>query len=151
MFPKVILTATHGDLKGREYAFDGPGTCALGRCVDCAIRLPGDDWTVSRHHCLLEVDPPLLGVQDLGSLNGTYVNGEMVGQRDRGLRPVDAAHAAQPVRELLDGDELRVGNTRFHVTVVLTEHDAAEVPPASSEEEPSGPAEVGAHLCVPVI
>jgi pSer/pThr/pTyr-binding forkhead associated (FHA) protein len=151
VFPKVILTATHGDLTGREFAFDGPATCVLGRCVDCAIRLPGEDWTVSRHHCLLEVDPPLVRVQDLGSLNGTYVNGGLVGQRDRALCPADAARVAQPVCELLDGDELRVGNTRFHLAVVLTEPEAAEVPPVSGEEEPSGPAEVGAHLCVPVL
>jgi pSer/pThr/pTyr-binding forkhead associated (FHA) protein len=151
VFPKVILTATHGDLKGREYAFDGPGTCALGRCVDCAIRLPGDDWTVSRHHCLLDVDPPLVRVQDLGSLNGTYVNGEKVGQRDRALNPADASRGAQPVRELLDGDELRVGNTRFHVAVVLTEPEGAEPLPADPAAPAADPAEAGAYLCVPVL
>jgi eukaryotic-like serine/threonine-protein kinase len=98
-------------------------------------------WTVSRHHCLLEVDPPLLRVQDLGSLNGTYVNGEKVGQRGRALSPEDASRVAQPVREVLDGDELRVGNTCFRVEVVLT-------PPADSEGQP-GDAEADAYLCVP--
>ena len=135
MSAQVILTATHGDLEGREYAFDGPASIVLGRCVDCTIRLPGDDWTVSRHHCLLEVDPPYARVQDLGSLNGTYVNGEKVGQRDRTLSPEDAARIAQPVRELHDGDELRVGNTCFHVAVVLTPPEGAEPVPAGCAEE----------------
>jgi eukaryotic-like serine/threonine-protein kinase len=89
-------------------------------------------WTVSRHHCLLEVDPPLLRVQDLGSLNGTYVNGEKVGQRDRALSPEGASRVAQPAVELLNGDELRVGNTCFRVEVVLTL-----------------PEEAGACLCAP--
>jgi pSer/pThr/pTyr-binding forkhead associated (FHA) protein len=136
VIPQVILTATHGDLQCREFAFDEPATCVLGRCVDCNIRLPTDDWTVSRHHCLLEIDPPLVRVQDLGSLNGTYVNGEQVGRRDRALRPHEAARLAQPVVELLDGDELRVGNTRFRVAVVL---------PVDGEGQPE--AEAGEYLC----
>jgi eukaryotic-like serine/threonine-protein kinase len=139
---QVILTATHGDLQGREYAFDAPAACVVGRCVDCKIRLPGDDWTISRHHCLLDVDPPYVRVQDLGSLNGTYVNGEKVGQRDRTLSPEDAARVTQPVRELHDGDELRVGSTCFHVAVVLTT-------PADSEEQPAVEVGDGACLCVP--
>jgi pSer/pThr/pTyr-binding forkhead associated (FHA) protein len=134
MSPQVILTATYGDLKGREFTFDGPATCVIGRCVDCLVRLPGDDMTVSRHHCRLEVDPPLLRVQDLGSLNGTYVNGEKVGQRARKPGPEGVATVGQPVRELLDGDELRVGNTCFRVEVVLSQ-----------------PEEDDSYLCVPVL
>ena len=141
MSPQIILTAIHGDLKGREFAFDGPATCVIGRCVDCQIRLPGDDWTVSRHHCRLEVDPPLIRVRDLGSLNGTYVNGEKIGQRDRALSPESASRVAQPVRELLDGDDLQVGDTRFLVEVVLTL-------PAECAGRPDD-AEASAYLCVP--
>jgi pSer/pThr/pTyr-binding forkhead associated (FHA) protein len=150
VYPQVILTTTHGDLKGREFAFDGPATCVLGRCVDCQVRLPPDDWTASRHHCLLEVDPPLVRVQDLGSLNGTYVNGEKVGQLDRALNPADASRIARPVRELLDGDELRVGNTCFLVEVVLALHGTAEPLPADFEGQ-SGDAEAGAHPYLPVL
>ena len=36
---------------------------------------------VSRHHFLLEVCPPQACVRDLGSRNGTYVNGRKVGGR----------------------------------------------------------------------
>jgi pSer/pThr/pTyr-binding forkhead associated (FHA) protein len=139
VIPQVILTATHGDLQGRAFAFDEPATCVLGRGVDCQVRLPSDDWTVSRHHCRLEVDPPLLRVQDLGSLNGTYVNGEGVGQRDRALSPDEAARVSQPVVELLDGDELRVGNTCFRVEILLP-------PPAKGHP---ADAEASEYLCAP--
>ena len=134
MSAQVILTATHGDLEGHEFAFDGPAAHVIGRCVDCTIRLPGDDWTVSRHHCRLEVDPPCVRVRDLGSLNGTYVNGEKVGQRDRSLSPEGAARVAQPVRELHDGDELRVGNTCFQVAVVLDAPEGGEPVPSGCTE-----------------
>jgi serine/threonine-protein kinase len=146
---QVILTATHGDLEGREFAFDGPATSVVGRCVDCKIRLPADDWTVSRHHCLLEIDPPYVRVQDLGSLNGTYVNGEKVGQRDRALSLEDAARLAQPVRELHDSDELRVGNTCFHVAVVLGPPEGGEPVPAGCAEEAGQHAESEEFLYAP--
>ena len=149
MSAQVILTTTHGDLEGREFAFDGPATNVLGRCVDCQIRLPADDWTVSRHHCLLEVGPPYVRVQDLGSLNGTYVNGEKVGQRDRSLPLEAAARLAQPVRELHDGDELRVGNTCFHVAVVLDRPEEGEPVPAGCAEGAAEPAESGELLYAP--
>ncbi len=149
MSAQVILTATHGDLQGREFAFDGPARCVIGRCVDCQVRLPGDDWTVSRHHCRLEVDPPYVRVQDLGSLNGTYVNDEKVGQRDRSLTPEDAARTPQPVRELHDGDELRVGTTCFHVAVLLAPPEEAEPVPAGHAGQPDASAESQEYLFVP--
>ncbi len=148
MSAQVILPATHGDLEGHEYAFEGPAACVVGRCVDCKVRLPGD-WTVSRHHCLLEVDPPYLRVQDLGSLNGTYVNGEKVGQRDRTLPPEDAARVAQPVRELYDGDELWVGNTCFYVSVVLDAPEEGEPVHAGCAGGAGEPAESDEFLYAP--
>src|SRR5262245_54515917 len=78
----VILRATAGDLRGQQFAFEGPSYCTLGRSRSCTLRLPGDA-TVSRQHCLLEVDSERAWVQDLGSLNGTFINGEKIGQRDR--------------------------------------------------------------------
>jgi pSer/pThr/pTyr-binding forkhead associated (FHA) protein len=97
---------------------------------------------------VLEIDPPFVRVRDLGSLNGTYVNGEKVGQRDRALSPDGASRVAQPVRELLDGDELQVGNTHFLVEVALSLPEGAEPLPADDAGQP-GDAEAGAYLCVP--
>ena len=55
------------------------------------------------------------------------------------------------MRELADGDELRVGNTRFLVQVALTLPEGADPVPADGEGQPDGAAEVGAYLCVPVL
>jgi pSer/pThr/pTyr-binding forkhead associated (FHA) protein len=38
---------------------------------------------ISRYHCLLDINSPDIRVRDLGSLNGTIVNGKKIGQRQR--------------------------------------------------------------------
>src|SRR4051794_26102086 len=105
MATQLILTGTGGDFVGREFAFTGHTHLILGRSRSCTLRLPGDA-TVSRQHCLIEVDSSGVWVQDLGSLNGTLVNGRKIGQRDAALN--DDHTMMQPPRQgLRDGDELR--------------------------------------------
>src|SRR3954462_3938154 len=104
MATMLTLRALTGDLRGQEFAFRGPAYCVLGRSRSCQLRLPGDA-TVSRQHCLIELEREGVWVQDLGSLNGTLINGEKIGQRDR--EPQQDATMVAPARQLLyDGDEL---------------------------------------------
>jgi pSer/pThr/pTyr-binding forkhead associated (FHA) protein len=44
----------------------------------------------------LEVEPPAIRVHDLGSRNGTYVNGGNIGQRPRHLSPEEVNSRALP-------------------------------------------------------
>lgn len=74
------------------------GTTTAGRHPDSDIFL--DDITVSRHHCRFLSEGQDLHVEDSGSTNGTYVNGERV---DRG--------------DLHPGDEVIVG--KYHLIVAL--------------------------------
>jgi pSer/pThr/pTyr-binding forkhead associated (FHA) protein len=111
----LILKATAGDLTGQEFAITGPAHCVLGRSRACALRLPGDA-TVSRQHCLIEVERDGVWVQDLGSLNGTLVNGEKIGQRERN-RNGDATMVQPPKHSLQNGDELRICNNAFRVSL----------------------------------
>jgi pSer/pThr/pTyr-binding forkhead associated (FHA) protein len=93
---EVRLTLiTCGSQGPRRYAFTAPATCTPGRSDDCEVVVPASPLhaDVSRRHCELRIDPPRVLVRDLGSLNGTFVNGARVGQ------PVP----------LGDGDELRLG------------------------------------------
>ncbi|MCI0461567.1 MAG: FHA domain-containing protein [Gemmataceae bacterium] len=122
MSPALItLTVVKGPLTGSEYEVREPATYVLGRSEECYPRLPDDilHKDISRHHCLLSINPPDLWIQDLGSKNGTYVNGERVGQR-KGQPPADEepqAHAGQR-RRLQDGDEIALGhNTVLRVGV----------------------------------
>ena len=67
--------------------------------------------SVSALHCLLVKTDGLLFVRDLGSTNGTTVNGQRV---TRGA--------------LLPNDELGLGGVKFRVTLGPTAHDAAPDP-----------------------
>src|SRR6266851_4323515 len=114
---RITLTITDGTLKGEEYVFHDAARFVLGRSPDCDIALPMDliHRDVSRYHCAFEFDPPMIRVRDLGSLNGTYVNGEKIGQRSIGLAPDELD--LEGVRNLRDGDMVRVGNNMIRVNV----------------------------------
>ncbi|MFW5666731.1 MAG: FHA domain-containing protein, partial [Coleofasciculus sp.] len=81
MSAKVILTVITGSLKGKNFEFSDRTTCILGRAKDCHPRLPNDRYhkTISRYHCLLDINPPDIRIRDFGSLHGTYVNGKIIG------------------------------------------------------------------------
>jgi len=63
----------------------------IGRGNDCDLRLR--DPNISRHHCMIRLRPPEVTLFDLGSSNGSYVNGNRV--------------IAQVT--LQSGDEIRLG------------------------------------------
>lgn len=89
------LTVESGPRAGLTYVL-GPGTTVVGRGADSNIFL--EDVTVSRHHARLIVSDSGLRIEDLGSTNGTYVNGRW---------------ADDSVLEA--GDELIIG--KFHLVV----------------------------------
>lgn len=116
----VVLKVNQGEPEDQRLVFHEPGHCVIGRAQDCDVRLPMDfaHSDVSRHHCLFEIDPPHVRVRDLGSRNGTFVNGELIGRR----LPQQAAEVADagrgPSRTLHTGDEVRVGITFVRVAVM---------------------------------
>ena len=52
----------------------------VGREQDCHLR-PNSDL-VSRHHCVFSIDDYAIRLRDLGSTNGTLVNGEPVQEKE---------------------------------------------------------------------
>jgi pSer/pThr/pTyr-binding forkhead associated (FHA) protein len=69
----------------------------IGRGADCELRLPVAD--VSRHHCTIRIGRDEATLTDLGSSNGTYVNGQRV-------RSQTVLHT---------GDVIRIGDREFVV------------------------------------
>lgn len=117
---RVILTITHGPQSGQTFVFEEHTTRLLGRDKDCDPCLPDDHDppTISRHHCLLEINPPAIRVRDFGSRNGTFVNGTNIGQRRPDQQPEEVDHRLFPEVDLQDGDILVVDHIVFQVQVI---------------------------------
>ena len=113
----VRLVVTAGPIRGQRFDFPGHDTFLFGRAPDCHARLDASDASASRHHFLLEVNPPVARLRDLGSLNGTRVNGVRHGGRRPGESPEEAAARGGGEVDLRDGDEIRVGATVIQVHV----------------------------------
>jgi pSer/pThr/pTyr-binding forkhead associated (FHA) protein len=127
MSATVQLQVTEGTAKGKSFTFSAHDTFFLGRHPDCHVHLP-DDPCVSRHHFILEVCPPQACVRDLGSRNGTYVNGRKVGGRKEGESPEEGARRAYPEVTLKHGDRVQVGDTALEVHVTQAEKQAGPPP-----------------------
>jgi pSer/pThr/pTyr-binding forkhead associated (FHA) protein len=62
---------------GNNKAFSLPSSVTIvGRRQDCDLCVPL--MVISRRHCALNMDDGELSIRDLGSSNGTFVNGERV-------------------------------------------------------------------------
>jgi pSer/pThr/pTyr-binding forkhead associated (FHA) protein len=86
----VTMHVVQGRPKGKALPLPD-GEYYIGRGVECHIR-PNSDW-VSRQHCLLRVGGGAASIRDLGSRNGTLVNGELISGE----------------RVLAHGDQIEVG------------------------------------------
>ena len=89
----ALVVRAGGGRVGESFALDGD-RMTIGRRPDSAVFL--DDVTVSRDHALLVKRSGDYYLDDLGSLNGTYVN----------------RHRIESHR-LEDGDELQVGKFKL--------------------------------------
>jgi len=71
---------------------------------------------ISRHHCLLDINPPDVRIRDFGSRNGTYVNDKLIGRRNTAER-MDADANNLPTVDLQNGDEIRIREMVMRVDV----------------------------------
>jgi pSer/pThr/pTyr-binding forkhead associated (FHA) protein len=98
----VQMLVVQGKARGQYLRFPR-GEFMFGRGPECHVR-PNSEW-VSRQHCLLRVTDQGALIRDLGSTNGTVVNGaRVVGERQ--LEPGDQLQLGPLVLELVvrDGD-----------------------------------------------
>jgi pSer/pThr/pTyr-binding forkhead associated (FHA) protein len=98
---ELKLIVIGGKHPGQEISVPGPNF-VIGRAEECQLRPRSN--AVSRRHCEIVLEPGRAVVRDLGSSNGTKVNGEEV----------------KGDRELKAGDRLSVGPLEFEVQLVVT-------------------------------
>lgn len=108
---RVRLTVSRGKNAGKAFDVNVP-QFVIGRAKGCQLRPQSD--AISRQHCVISVNEENATIRDLGSRNGTIVNGEKV----------------QGTYTLADGDDLRVGP--LFLTVEL-ETKSAKPSPANTE------------------
>jgi FHA domain-containing protein/zinc ribbon protein len=89
----ALVVRSGGGRQGETFLLEGDRTM-IGRSPDCEIFL--DDVTVSRKHAVLHRRDDAFVIEDLGSLNGTFVN----------RRRIESG-------ELDDDDELQIGKYRL--------------------------------------
>ena len=89
----ALVVRSGGGRAGESFRPAGERT-RIGRSPDCDVFL--DDVTVSRNHAMLVQRPDGVYIDDLGSLNGTYVN----------RRRIES-------HRLADGDEIQVGKYKL--------------------------------------
>lgn len=90
----LVLSVIQGPDKGKRFELPADEPQLIGRSSEA---LPMSDTTVSRRHAELTPADGLWYIRDLGSQNGTWVNGVRLSERTR-LRP---------------GDQIRCGSTLF--------------------------------------
>ncbi len=95
----VVIAVTEGPHRGKVFQFRDHDTFLVGRSKRAHFRLPAKDEFFSRLHFLVELNPPHCQLMDMGSTNGTFVNGEKVA-----------------LVELKDGDVIQGGQTVMKVT-----------------------------------
>ena len=93
---KAMVVIYRGANLGSRFLITSEGV-TIGRSASSGIFL--DDVTVSRKHAVIEMDSTGFSLKDTGSLNGTYVNNQMVVSKD-----------------LHTGDQIQIG--KFHLLFV---------------------------------
>lgn len=104
-------------MQGRVYEFEGHDIFLFGRDEQHCHASIQEDPFVSRHHFLLEVNPPLSRLRDLGSRNGTFVNGKKHGGRVSFASLESEGKVGGPTVDLTSGDVITAGKTVFQVFV----------------------------------
>jgi predicted component of type VI protein secretion system len=109
----VKLIVASGKSAGRAISIKR-SKLLVGRAEECDVRPLSEE--VSRRHCSVVVEPPAVWVEDLGSRNGTFVNGERISGRTR----------------VENGDIIRVGSLELKVAC-----DRPEASAGGSEDDVS--------------
>ena len=108
----VRLIIAQGSKRTRQLQLQAVET-TIGRSSGCGLRIPSAE--VSRKHCRLTYKDGFLTVEDLESVNGTYLNGHRV----------TARHLVRP------GDTLQIGPVTFIVKYKLAQAEADKLFPAA--------------------
>lgn len=117
---KVIL-----NVDGEQHSYSQRESLILGRAEDCSIIVKEPEKTISRYHCLIDIAPPTVMVRDFGSLNGTFLNGEKIGQRDKDMSAEEGRKQEYRLIPMKSGDKLQLAKAcEISLEVVMPQYCA---------------------------
>jgi predicted component of type VI protein secretion system len=105
----------------------------LGRAHGNAVRIPSPE--VSRRHCKFVIEDDIVTLEDLDSVNGTFLNGRKIRSREV-VQPGDKIEVG-PVTFTLEYELSRPARAHLHPEEVIEEIElveAVEAPPSPDEE-----------------
>ena len=107
--PVAKLIVDQSDSLEGEFTLEEEET-VLGRDEEADITI--DDKRISRQHCKISLNDAVYTLTDLGSSNGTFVNGQRITEK-----------------ELADGDKIQVGSSRFSFSLETNDMPGAKKRP----------------------
>ena len=110
----VDLVSLRGPLTGKSFMLPEAGRVVLGRSEDANVQIFDD--RISRLHCLFERSGGEIFLTDLGSSNGTWVNGRSVSRQV--LRQGDSVRLGRAEFEFHCGDASYTATTPAKVSSV---------------------------------
>src|SRR5262249_35866399 len=97
----IVMRVTSGPHAGRVFRFTGHETFLVGRSKQAHFNLGPHDRYFSRVHFMIEANPPHARLVDMGSHNGTHLNGTRV----------------EAPSILTEGDRIQAGHTVLSVSL----------------------------------
>lgn len=122
---RAKLTVLHGASKGKTILIAKP-QYVVGRGEKCQLRLNHE--AISRQHCAFLVSPDKIVLRDLGSRNGTLLNGEKINKK----------------AEIKTGDEIQFGPLSFSVQLLDQAGKVVESESTSDAAKPAATPSTGA-------
>ena len=120
---RLRLSFQSGHHRGQSFEFTSPRTLVLGRSTQSDVQIY--DQRISRRHCAIKLEDGRARIKDLGTANGTLLNGSVIRET-----------------QLASGDRLTLGETELEVHL---RRDDPPIPPTEPLKA-VGPAEYCA-LC----
>jgi predicted component of type VI protein secretion system len=135
---QAVLVMFRSDGERRSFSIARDMT-VIGRREDCDLRIPLGE--VSRKHCRLVRDGDTLKLEDLGSSNGTFLNGQRV--QEALLSPGDTIQVGPVVFALqIDGEP---SEEDLHPVAAGAGAAAEEEVPLGEEDEEAATVESGSR------
>nr|WP_296189910.1 FHA domain-containing serine/threonine-protein kinase [uncultured Anaerobutyricum sp.] len=125
----------------KEWEYEEADNVLIGRSSDNKIVISneGNYMQISRYQAELTVRPPQVYIKDFGSKNGTFVNNECIGHREKEETPEEGQKREYSLYQLRDGDKFSIGGKSapiiFQVKIEEHEKEALATEMQELEEE----------------